>query len=251
MDKVGNKKPLRRLWISSVTKKAIQQGFKNLKDGRQYNDLYYAALARSEADWIVGINATRALTTKYDAQLSLGRVQTPTIQLVNTRQQEINQFKPQQYYTLSLTVKGFDFQLESNQRYTNKETLEQIVNNLKNVDGKVKSVATKHKKSYPQSLYNLTDLQQDMYRRYKIGPKETLNTLQSLYERHKVVTYPRTDSNYLTTDMVDTMKERIQATMATTYKDQARPLMSKTFSSKCRYLIIKKYLITMQLFLQK
>lgn len=78
-----------------------------------------------------------------------------------------------------------------------------------------------------------------MYRRYKIGPKETLNTLQSLYERHKVVTYPRTDSNYLTTDMVDTMKERIQATMATTYKDQARPLMSKTFSSKCRYLIIK------------
>ncbi len=83
-------------------------------------------------------------------------------------------------------------------------------------------LATKHKKSYPQSLYNLTDLQQDMYRRYKIGPKETLNTLQSLYERHKVVTYPRTDSNYLTTDMVDTMKERIQATMATTYKDQAR-----------------------------
>ncbi|HHA6285623.1 TPA: DNA topoisomerase III [Staphylococcus aureus] len=232
LDKVGNKKPIRRLWISSVTKKAIQQGFKNLKDGRQYNDLYYAALARSEADWIVGINATRALTTKYDAQLSLGRVQTPTIQLVNTRQQEINQFKPQQYYTLSLTVKGFDFQLESNQRYTNKETLEQIVNNLKNVDGKIKSVATKHKKSYPQSLYNLTDLQQDMYRRYKIGPKETLNTLQSLYERHKVVTYPRTDSNYLTTDMVDTMKERIQATMATTYKDQARPLMSKTFSSK-------------------
>ena len=213
--------------------------------------MYYAALARSEADWIVGINATRALTTKYDAQLSLGRVQTPTIQLVNTRQQEINQFKPQQYFTLSLTVKGFDFQLESNQRYTNKETLEQMVNNLKNVDGKIKSVATKHKKSYPQSLYNLTDLQQDMYRRYKIGPKETLNTLQSLYERHKVVTYPRTDSNYLTTDMVDTMKERIQATMATTYKDQARPLMSKTFSSKCRYLIIKKYLITMQLFLQK
>ncbi|MCD0801410.1 DNA topoisomerase III, partial [Staphylococcus aureus] len=105
LDKVGNKKPIRRLWISSVTKKAIQQGFKNLKDGRQYNDLYYAALARSEADWIVGINATRALTTKYDAQLSLGRVQTPTIQLVNTRQQEINQFKPQQYFTLSLTVK--------------------------------------------------------------------------------------------------------------------------------------------------
>lgn len=90
-----------------------------------------------------------------------------------------------------------------------------------------------------------------MYRRYKIGPKETLNTLQSLYERHKVVTYPRTDSNYLITDMVDTMKERIQATMATTYKDQARPLMSKTFSSKMSIFNNQKYLIAMQLFLQK
>ncbi len=108
LDKVGNKKPIRRLWISSVTKKLFNKVLK-FKDGRQYNDLYYAALARSEADWIVGINATRALTTKYDAQLSLGRVQTPTIQLVNTRQQEINQFKPQQYFTLSLTVKGLIF----------------------------------------------------------------------------------------------------------------------------------------------
>ena len=102
LDKVKNKKPIKRLWISSVTKKAIQQGFKHLKDGREYNHLYQAALARSEADWIVGINATRALTTKYDAQLSLGRVQTPTIQLVYHRQQEINHFKPQKYYTCLL-----------------------------------------------------------------------------------------------------------------------------------------------------
>ncbi|CAM4152531.1 DNA topoisomerase III [Staphylococcus schweitzeri] len=232
LDKIGNKKPLRRLWISSVTKKAIQQGFKNLKDGRQYDDLYHAALARSEADWIVGINATRALTTKYDAQLSLGRVQTPTIQLVYTRQQEINTFKPQKYYSLSISVNGFDFQLESKERFKDKGTLEKIVDKLKNESGTIASVVTRHKKSYPQQLYNLTDLQQDMYKRYKIGPKETLNTLQSLYERHKVVTYPRTDSNYLTTDMVDTMKERIQATMSTNYKNYARQLLSKSITSK-------------------
>ncbi|TES24582.1 DNA topoisomerase III, partial [Staphylococcus epidermidis] len=101
LDKVGNKKPIKRLWISSVTKKAIQEGFKQLKNGNAYQNLYEAALARSEADWIVGINATRALTTKYDAQLSLGRVQTPTIQIVKSRQDEINYFKPEKYYTLS------------------------------------------------------------------------------------------------------------------------------------------------------
>ncbi len=95
LDKVGNKKPIKRLWISSVTKKAIQEGFKQLKNGNAYQNLYEAALARSEADWIVGINATRALTTKYDAQLSLGRVQTPTIQIVKSRQDEINYFKPE------------------------------------------------------------------------------------------------------------------------------------------------------------
>ena len=90
LDKVGNKKPIKRLWISSVTKKAIQEGFKQLKNGNAYQNLYKAALARSEADWIVGINATRALTTKYDAQLSLGRVQTPTIQLVKSRQDAVS-----------------------------------------------------------------------------------------------------------------------------------------------------------------
>ncbi|PTI56652.1 DNA topoisomerase, partial [Staphylococcus succinus] len=110
LDKAHNKKPIQRLWISSVTNKAIKDGFNKLKDGKQFNNLYYAALARSEADWIVGINATRALTTKYDAQLSLGRVQTPTIQLVQLRQNEINQFQPQTYYTMNLTAGGLTFQ---------------------------------------------------------------------------------------------------------------------------------------------
>ncbi|MBM6014467.1 DNA topoisomerase III, partial [Staphylococcus epidermidis] len=205
LDKVGNKKPIKRLWISSVTKKAIQEGFKQLKNGNAYQNLYEAALARSEADWIVGINATRALTTKYDAQLSLGRVQTPTIQIVKSRQDEINYFKPEKYYTLSINVDGYDLNLKQQKRYKDKKELELIEHKIKHQEG---------------------------YKHYKMGPKETLNTLQHLYERHKLVTYPRTDSNYLTDDMVDTIQERLRAILATDYKSHVRDLISESFSSK-------------------
>ncbi|MDU5410488.1 MAG: DNA topoisomerase III [Staphylococcus haemolyticus] len=234
LDKVHNKKPIKRLWISSVTKKAIQEGFKKLKDGREFQHLYEAALARSEADWIMGINATRALTTKYDAQLSLGRVQTPTIQLVNARQQEINHFKAKKYYTLSTEIGGLTFQLSTNKQHMTKEDATQIANEIKHVEGNVDSVEKKVKKSHPKPLYNLTDLQQEAYQRYKMGPKETLNTIQNLYERHKVLTYPRTDSNYLTDDMVDTIKERLYALLATDYKSQVKSLLGQSYSSKMR-----------------
>ncbi|WP_368864416.1 DNA topoisomerase III [Staphylococcus haemolyticus] len=234
LDKVHNKKPIKRLWISSVTKKAIQEGFKKLKDGREFQHLYEAALARSEADWIVGINATRALTTKYDAQLSLGRVQTPTIQLVNARQQEINHFKAKKYYTLSTEIVGLTFQLSTNKQHMTMEDATQIANEIKHVEGNVDSVEKKVKKSHPKPLYNLTDLQQEAYQRYKMGPKETLNTIQNLYERHKVLTYPRTDSNYLTDDMVDTIKERLYALLATDYKSQVKSLLGQSYSSKMR-----------------
>lgn len=232
LDKVGNKKPIKRLWISSVTKKAIQEGFKQLKNGNAYQNLYKAALERSEADWIVGINATRALTTKYDAQLSLGRVQTPTIQLVKSRQDEINYFKSEKYYTLSINVDGYDLNLNQQKRYKDKKELELIEHEIKHQEGKILEVKGKNKKSYAQPLFNLTDLQQEAYKRYKMGPKETLNTLQHLYERHKLVTYPRTDSNYLTHDMVDTIQERLRAILATDYKSHVRDLISETFSSK-------------------
>ena len=234
LDKVHNKKPIKRLWISSVTKKAIQEGFKKLKDGREFQHLYEAALARSEADWIVGINATRALTTKYDAQLSLGRVQTPTIQLVNARQQEINHFKAKKYYTLSTEIGGLTFQLSTNKQHMTMEDATQIANEIKHVEGNVDSVEKKVKKSHPKPLYNLTDLQQEAYQRYKMGPKETLNTIQNLYERHKVLTYPRTDSNYLTDDMVDTIKERLYALLATDYKSQVKSLLGQSYASKMR-----------------
>ncbi|MCS4486002.1 DNA topoisomerase III [Staphylococcus americanisciuri] len=236
IDKARVQKQIKRLWISSVTTKAIRDGFKHLKDGKQYDNLYQAALARSEADWIVGINATRALTTKYDAQLSLGRVQTPTIQLIHLRQQEIKSFKPQDYFTLSLTLKGVKFDYQTNQRIMNRSQLDTLVARLKDQQATITSVESKQKKTYPSTLFNLTDLQQAAYQRYHLGAKQTLNTLQQLYERHKLVTYPRTDSNYLTTDMVDTLKERLQATMGTDYRDVAKTLVQQKFGVKAKYI---------------
>ncbi|QDW98202.1 DNA topoisomerase III [Staphylococcus agnetis] len=232
LDKVRVKKPLKRLWISSVTTKAIQQGFRNLKDAKHYYPLYQAALARSEADWIVGINATRALTTRYDAQLSLGRVQTPTIKLIQQRQEEIKNFKPETYYTMEIKVNDVPFKLVQTQREYDLQKLEQFGEKLKHQSMVIKTIKDKEKKSYPGRLFNLTDLQQAAYQRYKISAKQTLNTLQSLYERHKVLTYPRTDSNYLTTDMVGTLKERLQAVMGTEYKTYAQTLMKKQFTSR-------------------
>ena len=132
--------------------------------------MYQAALARSEADWIVGINATRALTTKYDAQLSLGRVQTPTIQLVYHRQQEINHFKPQKYYTLSLNVNDAIFDIQTNQRFTNKEEIQNYLK-IEGQSGQIEDVSIKQK-SYAKPLYNLTDLQQASYRDLKWDPKK-------------------------------------------------------------------------------
>ncbi|KKI53091.1 MAG: DNA topoisomerase III [Staphylococcus equorum] len=236
LDKAHNQKPIKRLWISSVTNKAIKDGFNKLQDGRKYDNLYHAALARSEADWIVGINATRALTTKYDAQLSLGRVQTPTIQLVQMRQNEINQFKPQTYFTMKLNAGGLNFQCTKPQSHPDKTVFEGIKKEIEGQVATIETITKSHKKSYPQQLFSLTDLQQEAYKRYHLGPKETLNTLQALYERHKLVTYPRTDSNYLTDDMVDTLKDRLQAIMATTLKDIAKGQMSQSFSAKQRFV---------------
>ncbi|ARJ50410.1 DNA topoisomerase III [Staphylococcus lutrae] len=236
IDKAHVKKPIKRLWISSVTPKAIKEGFKNLKDGRAYYDLYQAALARSEADWIVGINATRALTTKYDAQLSLGRVQTPTIQLIAMRQAQIKNFKPQTYFTLEAEVNGVAMTYQHEKRIMARQQLESIVQDVKNGTATIVEVQEKDKKTYPNPLFNLTDLQQAAYQKYRLGAKQTLNTLQQLYERHKLVTYPRTDSNYLTTDMFDTLKERVQATMGTDLMPYAREVIKQPFAKKLAFI---------------
>jgi len=216
LDFANCKKPIKRLWISSVTDKAIKDGFKNLVDGRKYDNLYFAARARAKADWIVGINGTRALTCKYNASLSMGRVQTPTVGLVASRDQAIRAFKPVTYYHISGDVDGFKMKWFKKtgkgtlDRISQREDAEKILKETKG-RGKVTAYNEKSKKVYAKGLYDLTELQRDANKAYGFSAKETLNIMQGLYERHKVLTYPRTDSKYLTKDIIPTIKDRVRA----------------------------------------
>ena len=212
--KAHSKKPIKRLWISSVTDKAIREGFKNLKDGRAYNNLYKAAEARAEADWIVGINASRALTTKYNAQLSCGRVQTPSLAMVAARDAEIKAFQPKDYYGLTAHVGSMKLTWQDLKGQTRSFSEDKIKDILSKVKGKslvVSEIKKSKKKQFAPHLYDLTTLQQEAHHRYGYSAKKTLSIIQSLYETHKVLTYPRTDSKHLTSDMRGTLKERIEA----------------------------------------
>lgn len=214
IEKSEVKKPIKRLWISSVTDKAIKDGFNNLKDGNLYNNLYASAVARSEADWIVGINATRALTSKYNAQLSCGRVQTPTIAMIASLEDEIRNFKPSFYYGIDAIAKGLKFTWHDKNNDTktfDKEKCDNIISNIKSKNLIVSNISRNKALSYSPLLYDLTELQRDASNMYGFSAKETLSYMQTLYERHKVLTYPRTDSRYLTEDIVDTLKDRVKA----------------------------------------
>lgn len=232
IEKAHIKKPIKRLWISSSTDKAIKEGFTKLRDGRDYNNLYYSAIARAEADWIVGINATRALTTKYNASLSCGRVQTPTLAIISKREDEIRNFKPKDYYTLDvLTEKGgsylkLSWHDRNNSTSTfNKDKIEKIKKKVNNKDLKIVDVKKSNKKKYSPSLYDLTELQRDANKIFGYSAKETLSIMQKLYEHHKVLTYPRTDSRYLTDDIVDTLKDRIKAVNTSEYSKVCMKLL--------------------------
>ena len=225
IDKIKTNKPLKRLWISSVTDKAIKDGFNKLKDAKEYDNLYYSAIARSEADWIVGINATRALTTKYNAQLSCGRVQTPTLGMILKREGEIQNFKAKDYYGIEIiSAKGnnnlkFRWQDSKNKSEStfNEEKIDFILNKVKDKELKIVDISENRKKKYSPQLYDLTELQRDANRIFGYSAKETLSIMQKLYEHHKVLTYPRTDSRYLTSDIVDTLKDRIKAVNVSDY----------------------------------
>ena len=226
----GNKKPIYRLWISSVTDKAIKDGFAHLKQGKEYDNLFRAARSRAEADWLVGINATRALTCKYNAQLSCGRVQTPTLAMIMNREQEIRNFKPQKYSGYKIFATGMNFTWENqkgNQRISDKKWAEELGKKLRGHDFVITEVSKKEKKNYAPELYDLTTLQKEASKRYGFSPKQTLNIMQSLYEHHKVLTYPRTDSRYLTNDMTETLKDRIKACQNGSYKKAAAALLRK------------------------
>lgn len=243
LKKAGSQKPVKRLWISSVTDKAIREGFANLKDGRDYENLYDAAMCRAEADWLVGINATRALTCKYNAQLSCGRVQTPTLAMIARREEEIRKFVPQPYYGIQakcashgLTLTWQDGETKSFRSF-DRARMDRVLNALQGAaggTGVVAEIRRTPKKTHAPLLYDLTELQRDANKRFNYSAKETLNIMQRLYENHKVLTYPRTDSRYLSADIVPTLKERLKACGVGPYKLAAgrlvaRPLPEKLF----------------------
>ncbi|WP_341322250.1 DNA topoisomerase III [Solibacillus sp. FSL H8-0523] len=223
-------KPIKRLWISSVTDKAIKEGFANLKPGKAYEDLYHAAVARSEADWYLGLNATRALSTKYNAQLNTGRVQTPVVAMVGAREDEIKSFKAQTYYGIEAQTKDLKLTWQDangNARSFAKEKIDAIVNSLDKKDATVVAIDRKPKKTFSPGLYDLTELQRDANKIFGYSAKETLNIMQKLYESHKVLTYPRTDSRYISNDIVPTLPERLKACGVGEFRPLANKILTK------------------------
>lgn len=240
LEKVGNHKPLKRLWISSVTDKAIKEGFLNLKDGKQYENLYDAAMCRAEADWLVGINATRALTCKHNAQLSCGRVQTPTLAIIEKREEEIKNFIPKSYYGLTARIGDLTFTWQDKKtkstRTFQKDDMLSLLEHLNGKPAKVVNIKKTPKKSFAPLLYDLTELQRDANKRFNFSAKETLNLMQRLYETHKVLTYPRTDSRYLTSDIVSTIKERLKACAAGPYQKLGGKLITQPLKENAFYV---------------
>lgn len=220
IEKVGFRKPIKRLWISSQTDKAIIDGFNKLKPGRDYENLYESAVCRAESDWVVGLNVTRALTCKYNAQLSAGRVQTPTLAMIVNREEEIKNFKPKDYYSITGSAKGFTLQWQSKSGQINtfdEGLAKQILSKVTGGSGKIVDITESEKKKYAPALYDLTELQRDANKIWGYSAKQTLSIMQRLYENHKVLTYPRTDSRYISSDIVPTLPDRLKAIPSVRY----------------------------------
>ena len=230
LEKAGWKGPAKRLWISSQTDKAIREGFQNLRPAQAYDDLYHSARARSEADWLVGLNVTRALTCKYGAQLSAGRVQTPTLALIVDREEEIRRFVPKEFYTLQVKCQGFSaiWRDKNGQARTfDRAQAERLAAALGGKTGVLTEVRRTYRQTPPPAAYDLTELQRDANKKYAYSAKETLSLMQSLYERHKLLTYPRTDSRYISDDVTATLPERLKSVMVDEYRDLARAILMK------------------------
>ena len=233
--KAGCNKPIRRLWISSQTDKAIKEGFAKLRPGKEYDNLYRAAQARAEADWLVGLNVTRALTCKHNAQLSAGRVQTPTLALIVAREEEIQRFQPREYYTLRANFAGFHavYQDKNKQsRFFDRAAAEELLKSMQGKPATVAEVKKEYKQTPPPAAYDLTELQRDANKKYGLSAKQTLAAMQSLYEYHKLVTYPRTDSRYIPDDVAPTLPERLRSVSIGAYKEIAFGLLRQKVNTK-------------------
>lgn len=236
LEKAGSKKPVKRLWISSVTDKAISEGFACLKDGHDFDDLYAAAMCRAKADWLVGINATRALTCKHNAQLSCGRVQTPTLAMIAKREAQIRAFVPKTYYGINAKGGGIILTWQDRKsksiRTFDKARIDEIFGKIEGKEGVVKEIRKTPKNIPAPLLYDLTELQRDANKRFGFSAKETLNIMQRLYESHKALTYPRTDSRYLSHDIIPTLKDRLEACGAGPYRKMAAVALKRPVSQK-------------------
>jgi DNA topoisomerase-3 len=217
MKLAGWRKPFKRLWISSQTDAAIKEGFAKLKPGPAYDPLFQAARCRSEADWLIGLNVTRALTCKHDTQLTAGRVQTPTLAMIVAREQEVKSFVPQDYWTINADFGDYRGRWRDdhgNSRLFSRVRAEEILAKTNGHPGVVTDIDAKNKSEPPPLAYDLTELQRDANRLHGWPAKKTLQILQGLYETHKIVTYPRTDSRYITADIVPTLPARLKAASA-------------------------------------
>lgn len=214
--------PVKRLWISDLTPETIRKGFQELKDGSEYENLTKAAKARSEADWLIGMNGSRAFTTKHNVLLSVGRVQTPVLALIYDRQKTIEAFSSLKFFEVEghfaqqdMTYKG----MWQGDRLTDGAKAEAIVAKVKGKPGQIASYEVKDTKEYPNKLYDLTLLQREANGKYAFSAKKTLDIAQALYEKHKVISYPRTNSNYVTEQNIPEMHKTLSALQGTTYDE--------------------------------
>ena len=231
MTLAGWRKPFTRLWISSLTEEAIKDGFRALRPGQEYDRLYQAAAARSEADWLVGMNATRAYTTKYKTLLTVGRVQTPTLAMIVNREQEIEKHVPIPFWNLTIDLgqfqaKWFD-STSKDTKILDKQQAERIQKQVTGAVAEVTDVTSEEKQRPHPLLYDLTELQREANRYFGFTAKKTLGVAQDLYEKHKLVTYPRTDSRHISSDMVSTLPERLRVLTTGSYGNIAQLLLEK------------------------
>ena len=224
-------KPFKRLWISSMTTKAINTGFQKMKDGSEYDNLYDSARCRSEADWLVGINASRAFSIKYDALLPIGRVQSPTLALIVERQAEIDDFKPISYWEVEAEFEDFkaiwfDPKNENNSKILDPEKAKDISVKILDKDAITAEVKLEKKSQPAPLLYDLTELQRDANKKYGYSAQNTLSIAQILYEKKKMITYPRTDSRYISDDMEETVVNTLKHLAVDPYKAYAEKLLA-------------------------
>lgn len=242
MQKAGWKGKTKRLWISSQTDRAIREGFAHLKPAAEYDSLYRAAQGRAEADWLIGLNVTRALTCKHNAQLAAGRVQTPTLALIVAREAEIREFRPQDYFTVQAYFDGFTALYRDSRgqtRFSDKAQADAIAAACNGQCATLTELQRVQKQQAPPAAYDLTELQRDANKKYAYSAKQTLSIMQSLYETHKLLTYPRTDSRYISDDVVPTLPERLRGVMVGGYAPFARAIL-RARPIPTRYIVNNK-----------